>query len=544
MKLFTLITLCWFALCPLKAQLIDFDELVTDSITDVDGNAYKIILFDDVWWMADNLKTKHYNNGSEITQATQVISYSEIGNTWETWCLVDRWAYPNLDDNYFDEYGLNYSWSASVSDSVCPEGWSLPDTSYWYNLARYVVGDDKLVYNDVTRNTPSGGTETVKEASEVNEFGRYLKTDNGKVLSTNKYGDSTWIDGGYWSHTDSISNDCNGTGMNIMPAGEMSYYLHGFGNGAFYWTPNYVHANGSGQGRMYMYFSSSDHQMHLCCNHNANMHSIRCVKDANIFRLSNNSIVLDSAAKSTDTIIVEANYYWSASTNASWLSVAQSVDSADGSIIITALSANSEDSCRTDTVFVAMDDAKTKIILVTQAGKTALFSVSDTNLKVMAAENSTVAFTISSNVDWSINSSETWLVSDVTSGKGNAEITLVTEANSDTITRTATITVESESADTSVEITVTQNAKSSLLSPVKQTSVVGDVLIYPNPVSSTLNIYGASDVQQVDVLNLSGKTVLSVKGTSAIDMSNLAGGIYMVKITTEEGVSVQKVIKQ
>ncbi len=277
-KNFTLFAFSVFLSFSLKAQLIDFDDLQTSTVTDVDGNEYKTILFNDTWWMAEDLKTKHYTDGSDILQATELISYTDTDNDWDYWTLVPRWCYPNLDEDNFSEYGLLYSWSTSISGALCPDGWSLPDTTDWYNLGRYIVGEDKVNYAYVTRNTPTGGTETVYEVSNIEDLGQYFKTDNGKILGTNKYGEATWVDGGYWPHTDDISNECNSSGMGVLPAGEISSSIKGFGTKAYYWTPNYVNADSSGQGRVFIFFCSTDHTLALGSNHNANLNSVRCIK--------------------------------------------------------------------------------------------------------------------------------------------------------------------------------------------------------------------------------------------------------------------------
>ncbi len=277
MKYFTLTIFCVLLSLSLKAQLIDFDDLQTSTVTDVDGNTYKTILFNDTWWMAENLKTFHYNDGTEIEyQATEDDEYDS-----DYWCLAPRWGYPNFDEENYEEYGLLYSWTAAADEDLCPDGWSLPDTADWFNLARYVVGDVQFEYNYNTRNTPSGGTETVYEAAYVYTMGQYLKSDNGKVLGTNKYGESTWVDGGYWVHTDSISNDCNASGMTILPAGNLiSTSVNDFGQVAYFWTPNYVHSDGSGQGRRYMYFDYTSHRMSVSFFYNVYLTSVRCIKAA------------------------------------------------------------------------------------------------------------------------------------------------------------------------------------------------------------------------------------------------------------------------
>ena len=523
-RIFTLLV---FIIClPINAQLIDFTTLERDSVIDVDGNVYPIILFDETWWMGTNLRTKHFNDGTEILQMTEVFSDA----SWSYWIGVPRWAYPALDSLNFDTYGLLYSWFAAADKEhggVCPKGWSLTDTTDWFNLGKLIVGEENVVWDSGTRNTPQGGTETYYEINNIKNVGRFLKTDNGVL----------------WDYAPAISSDCGAANMNIVPTGKLSTSISALGKLADYWTGVYVHSDSSGQGRRYLHFEYYSHSISVNWNHNANMQCARCIKHARILKPVSSSITLDSAANSADTIAVTANYNWQAQTNALWLTVTQSVDSADGEIITKTTSANTAYESRTDTVFVTMDDAKTKTILVTQAGKTPLFSILDTCLTVMALEGSTTPFSVSSNVDWTIGSSETWLTASVTSGIGNAAITLSAEANPDTITRSATITVESATADTLVEITVTQAAKDITVIPgVKVLDT--DVLLYPNPVSRQLNILSGSEIQQVSIISLTGETVKAALQTNAVSMENLSPGLYLVKITTANGTTIKKVLKQ
>lgn len=70
---------------------------------------------------------------------------------------------------------------------------------------------------------------------------------------------------------------------------------------------------------------------------------------------------------------------------------------------------------------------------------------------------------------------------------------------------------------------------------------------YPNPVSDVLNISYANEISKVQVMNLLGQEVMvkSINATqSQIDMSNLASGSYLVKVTADNQVKTIKVIKR
>jgi hypothetical protein len=74
-----------------------------------------------------------------------------------------------------------------------------------------------------------------------------------------------------------------------------------------------------------------------------------------------------------------------------------------------------------------------------------------------------------------------------------------------------------------------------------------DVSIYPNPSSSNWNFRtGNTVITSVEVFNLLGKRVVSQNNNStdiAISTQGLTSGIYIARITTEQGIKSVKLIK-
>jgi hypothetical protein len=68
--------------------------------------------------------------------------------------------------------------------------------------------------------------------------------------------------------------------------------------------------------------------------------------------------------------------------------------------------------------------------------------------------------------------------------------------------------------------------------------------IYPNPVTDILNIQSNEPVKRVEIFNLLGQVVKAESYTNSVDMARLSTGIYTVKVTTDAGVKVQKVVKK
>jgi hypothetical protein len=68
---------------------------------------------------------------------------------------------------------------------------------------------------------------------------------------------------------------------------------------------------------------------------------------------------------------------------------------------------------------------------------------------------------------------------------------------------------------------------------------------YPNPVSNVLNINSQETIQSVEVFNLLGKKVLSTKNVNgSLDVSSLSKSVYILKLTSDNGVSTKRFVKQ
>jgi len=69
-----------------------------------------------------------------------------------------------------------------------------------------------------------------------------------------------------------------------------------------------------------------------------------------------------------------------------------------------------------------------------------------------------------------------------------------------------------------------------------------EAVIYPNPVSDILYIK-SDNIQQVEIYDLTGRLLIK-ENTSSINVNNLKPGIYIVKVTTADGVTTHKVSKK
>jgi len=75
-------------------------------------------------------------------------------------------------------------------------------------------------------------------------------------------------------------------------------------------------------------------------------------------------------------------------------------------------------------------------------------------------------------------------------------------------------------------------------------NTANNISIYPNPAQHTLYIEASSKVEQVSIYDISGRMLKqTLNHSTSIDVSNLASGIYLVKVKTAQGESMKKIVK-
>jgi hypothetical protein len=72
--------------------------------------------------------------------------------------------------------------------------------------------------------------------------------------------------------------------------------------------------------------------------------------------------------------------------------------------------------------------------------------------------------------------------------------------------------------------------------------------MYPNPVNNTLNLENVSDVNRIEIYDITGKLAkfveLEMNSNITIDLSDLNTGVYILKASTEKGIQSNKFIKR
>jgi uncharacterized protein (TIGR02145 family) len=128
-----------------KRYKIDLSNLTFSApVSDVDANPYSTVTIGAQVWMASNLKTTKYNEGTAIPEA-QNPTVTVIPTTGAYY-----W-YNNDMTTYKDTYGALYNWysvdnnlatknASNGGKNICPSGWHVPTYTEWNILTTYLGG--------------------------------------------------------------------------------------------------------------------------------------------------------------------------------------------------------------------------------------------------------------------------------------------------------------------------------------------------------------------------------------------------------------------
>ncbi|MGD0711858.1 MAG: fibrobacter succinogenes major paralogous domain-containing protein [Bacteroidales bacterium] len=191
------------------------------TVTDCDGNVYTPVTIGTQVWLSENLKTTHYTTGCTA------IPYAS-GSTWTSESTGAYTYYATYDTTVF---GLLYNWYAVTNtDSLCPSGWHVPDSTEWGTLISYLGG-----YSSAGGALKQSGTT-------------YWAAPNTGATNSSGF---TALPGGYYNGSPSdITNDGN------------------------YWTST---ASGSNAYYMYLYYGAAYVQKNTSAKTLG--YSVRCIKN-------------------------------------------------------------------------------------------------------------------------------------------------------------------------------------------------------------------------------------------------------------------------
>lgn len=119
-------------------------NLTYGSVSDNDGNTYKTIQIGTQIWMAENLRTTKYRDGTTIPLVTDNTQWaSNLNNT-----TLPMMCWYNNDPVTYNanKFGALYNWysinpGTNSNKNVCPTGWHIPSDDEWITLTTFLGGE-------------------------------------------------------------------------------------------------------------------------------------------------------------------------------------------------------------------------------------------------------------------------------------------------------------------------------------------------------------------------------------------------------------------
>lgn len=151
----------------------------TGTVADVDGNTYDIVKIGNMWYMAENLKTTKYNDGTEINH------YSVFEDEWQ-YASDGGYSYYENSPELLEKYGALYNWYTIETEKLCPDGWHVPTKEEYEQLFADVD------YNQVNlRDTTTWGEHPVngENYNGTNESGFAARAGGFRATSTTQGAD-------------------------------------------------------------------------------------------------------------------------------------------------------------------------------------------------------------------------------------------------------------------------------------------------------------------------------------------------------------------
>jgi uncharacterized protein (TIGR02145 family) len=104
------------------------------TIDSRDNEQYKTVKIGNQIWMAENLRSTKFNDGT-------AIPFIEDKKTWRKLTVPAYCVYDNDMDKHKMIYGNLYNWYVVNMGKLCPAGWHVPTHDEWTALSVYLGGE-------------------------------------------------------------------------------------------------------------------------------------------------------------------------------------------------------------------------------------------------------------------------------------------------------------------------------------------------------------------------------------------------------------------
>ena len=162
------------------------------EVIDFDGNVYNVIKICDQYWIQENLKVTHFNDGTPLSNITEN----------EQWARSAGAAYSWYDNNHVhkDVFGALYNRAAAHSGNLCPTGWRVPSKEDFNYLVDYAISMGGYIGNSLREEgydhweSPYPVLVFADNKTGFSARGGGMRTQEGEFTDLRKHG--------YWWHSE------------------------------------------------------------------------------------------------------------------------------------------------------------------------------------------------------------------------------------------------------------------------------------------------------------------------------------------------------
>jgi uncharacterized protein (TIGR02145 family) len=197
------------------------------SVTDYEGNIYFTVQIGDQSWMAMNLRSTRYADGSSIPLVESSSGWGALAAKDKAYC----WVFNSTTNR--DKYGGLYTWAAAMNGSgssdvnpsgvqgVCPDGWHLPSHAEWVALSDF-LGGENVAGGKLKEESTANWTDPNTGATNESGFSAVpsgFRRDDGSFMGQGG-------EGTFWTATEKDALSSRHTAL-VYDSRELFLYLDG-----------------------------------------------------------------------------------------------------------------------------------------------------------------------------------------------------------------------------------------------------------------------------------------------------------------------------
>jgi hypothetical protein len=156
---------------------------------------------------------------------------------------------------------------------------------------------------------------------------------------------------------------------------------------------------------------------------------------------------------------------------------------------------------------------------------------------------------ISSNINWTVTSSEDWISTDFTSGLGDTKLIITIDKNDMTVNRSGTVTITGSTQSVTIDVFQDPGELVGVLE-----NIGSEVLLYPNPTDGKISLSNLSSGNYnaiIEIIDIDGRSVHTQEyqvsdNKVLIDLDRLAPGAYMlnIKLKSQNGTVSTELVRK